>query len=79
MDFVNSYPSGIYIGASWNRNLALQRGLHMGGEFKTKGVYVALDPIVGPLGRIYEGGRNWESISNDCKFSLIWRTVSNHL
>jgi beta-glucosidase len=64
-DFVNGWPSGIHVGASWNPDLAYQRGLHMGGEFKTKGVNVALGPVVGPLGRVAEGGRNWEGISND--------------
>ena len=37
----------------------------MGGEFRTKGVNVALGPVVGPLGRIADGGRNWEGFSND--------------
>jgi beta-glucosidase len=37
----------------------------MGSEFKIKGVNVALGPVVGPLGRIAEGGRNWEGFSND--------------
>jgi hypothetical protein len=41
----------------------------MGGEFKTKGVHVALGPVVGPLGRVAKGGRNWEGISNDRKSS----------
>jgi beta-glucosidase len=56
-DFVNSWPSGLHVGASWNRNLAYQRAFHMGAEFKTKGVNVALGPVVGPLGRVDEGGR----------------------
>lgn len=50
---------------SWNKNLAYDRGLYMGGEFRTKGVNVALGPVVGPLGRVATGGRNWEGISND--------------
>lgn len=70
-DFVNSWPSGIGVGASWNRELAQKRGLQMGGEFKAKGVHVALGPVVGPLGRMYEGGRNWEGISNDRKSSNV--------
>jgi hypothetical protein len=49
----------------WNRDLAYQRALHMGSEFKNKGVNIALGPVVGPIGRIAEGGRNWEGISND--------------
>lgn len=39
--------------------------MYMGGEFRAKGVNVALGPVVGPLGRIAEGGRNWEGFSND--------------
>lgn len=64
-DFVNGYASGIHVGASWNRNLTHQRGVDMGGEFRTKGINVQLGPVVGPLGRIAEGGRNWEGFSND--------------
>jgi beta-glucosidase len=37
----------------------------MGLEFKNKGVNIALGPVVGPIGRIAEGGRNWEGFSND--------------
>ena len=32
----------------------------MGGEFRKKGVQVALGPVIGPLGRTTTGGRNWE-------------------
>lgn len=64
-DFVNGYASGIHIGATWNRNLTHQRGVDMGGEFRTKGINVQLGPVVGPLGRVAEGGRNWEGFSND--------------
>lgn len=49
----------------------------MGGEFKTKGVQVALGPVVGPLGRLTTHGRNWESMLLDypkknSKFKLIF-------
>ncbi|KAJ5579314.1 hypothetical protein N7450_008181 [Penicillium hetheringtonii] len=64
-DFVNSYPSGLHVGASWNKSLAHDRAWHMGGEYKKKGVQVALGPVVGPLGRVVTGGRNWEGPSND--------------
>jgi beta-glucosidase-like glycosyl hydrolase len=37
----------------------------MGGEFRAKGVNIALGPVVGPLGRIAKGGRNWEGFAND--------------
>ena len=45
---------------SWNKELAYARAYHMGGESRTKGVNVLLGPVVGPLGRMAEGGRNWE-------------------
>ncbi|KAH8202780.1 hypothetical protein TruAng_003051 [Truncatella angustata] len=64
-NFVSSWPAGFSVGASWNRNLAQQRGVGMAKEFKAKGVQVALGPVVGPLGRIASGGRNWEGFSND--------------
>ncbi|KAG8157075.1 hypothetical protein KVR01_013065 [Diaporthe batatas] len=64
-DFVNSWPSGIHIGASWNKALAYKRALAMGGEFRRKGVQVMLGPVVGPIGRVVRGGRNWEGISPD--------------
>jgi beta-glucosidase len=37
----------------------------MGTEHKLKGVDVQLGPVVGPLGRAPEGGRNWEGFSPD--------------
>ena len=36
-DLVSAYPSGIHVGASWNRDLARKVGRHMGAEFKRKG------------------------------------------
>ncbi|RFU81097.1 glycoside hydrolase family 3 [Trichoderma arundinaceum] len=64
-DLVNSYPSGIHVGASWDRNLTYRRGFYMGKEFKVKGVNVPLGPNAGPLGRTPLGGRNWEGFSID--------------
>lgn len=45
---------------SWNKKLNADIGRAMGAEFKKKGVNVLLGPVVGPLGRIATGGRNWE-------------------
>jgi beta-glucosidase len=58
----------------------------MGAEFKKKGgklracsrqvrilfstVHVALGPVVGPLGRVALGGRNWEGFGADRKYSF---------
>ncbi|ONH68996.1 putative beta-glucosidase M [Cyberlindnera fabianii] len=76
-DFVNAYPAGVHVGAAWNKDLAHQRGLHMGKEFEVKGVNVALGPVVGPVGRVARGGRNWEGFSNDPYLtgSLAFETV----
>jgi beta-glucosidase len=37
VDMVSAYASGIHIGASWNRSLALAVAEYMGAEFKRKG------------------------------------------
>jgi beta-glucosidase len=49
----------------------------MGTEFHKKGVNVLLGPVVAPLGRVVEGGRNWEGFSNDPYLSgaLVYETV----
>jgi beta-glucosidase len=78
-DFVNSWPSGIHVGASWNKNLAYQRGLHMGGEFKKKGVNVMLGPLVGPIGRVVEGGRDWEGFSTDREYPASQLKEESHV
>lgn len=77
-DFVNAWPSGVHVAASWNRDLALRRAVGMGGEFRSKGVNVALGPVVGPAGRTLSGGRNWEGFSVDPYLSgaLVFETVS---
>lgn len=78
VDFVSSWASGWSVGASWNRDLAHQRAVGMASEFVKKGANVALGPVVGPLGRTAQGGRNWEGFSNDPYLSgqLASETVS---
>ena len=36
----------------------------MGAEHAGKGVDVQLGPVAGPIGRVPEGGRNWEGLCN---------------
>ena len=76
-DFVSSWPSGIHVGASWNRSLTFQRATGMGGEFRRKGINIILGPVVGPLGRTMRGGRYWEGISVDPYLAgaLVYETV----
>lgn len=50
-DGTTGYPSGLHVGAAWNRNLAYNRGQYMGAEFRRKGASMALGPVVGPLVR----------------------------
>jgi beta-glucosidase len=62
---------------SWNKKLAQQRGAHMGDEFRRKGVNLLLGPVVGPIGRVVESGRNWEGFSTDPYLTgaLVYETV----
>ncbi|KAM0668349.1 hypothetical protein ACQRIU_001911 [Beauveria bassiana] len=64
-DFVSSFPSGIHVGASWNKELTARRGAAMADEFKKKGVNVLLGPVVGPAWRVTLSGRNWEGFAAD--------------
>jgi len=70
-DFNSAFPAGVTIAATWDRSLFYQRGFDMGSEHKGKGVDVQLGPVVGPLGRAPEGGRNWEGFAPDPVLSGI--------
>ncbi|KAL4933252.1 beta-glucosidase [Aspergillus undulatus] len=76
-DYVNAWTSEISVGASWNRKLAKERASYMGKEFRKKGVNMILGPVVGPLGRVALGGRNWEGFAADPYLSgiLVAETV----
>ncbi|PNP50339.1 hypothetical protein FNYG_15968 [Fusarium nygamai] len=64
-DFVSSWPSGLHVGASWNKDLTRMRGSGLAGESKAKGINVLLGPVAGPIGRVVRGGRNWEGFGVD--------------
>ncbi|RSL81148.1 hypothetical protein CEP51_006048 [Fusarium floridanum] len=63
--YTSVFPAGLTIAATWDKNIAYQRGRHMGDEFRGKGSDVILGPSAGPLGRHILGGRNWEGFSPD--------------
>lgn len=63
-DFVTAFPAGINVATTWSRALMRLRGASMGSEFVGKGVNVALGPMMN-LGRVAEGGRNWEGFGAD--------------
>lgn len=64
-DFNSAFSSGVTVAATWDRKLLYRRGYDMGSEHRDKGVDIQLGPVVGPLGRSPEGGRNWEGFSPD--------------
>lgn len=64
-DYVSVFTSGQTAAATWDRGLIYRRGRGIGEEHKGKGINVVLGPVAGPLGRIPEGGRNWEGFSPD--------------
>ncbi|KAF2834943.1 glycoside hydrolase family 3 protein [Patellaria atrata CBS 101060] len=70
-DRVSAFTAGGTVAAAWDRGLWYQRGYDMGTEFRMKGVDVMLGPVVGPLGRMPAGGRNWEGFSPDPVLSGI--------
>jgi hypothetical protein len=70
-DYNSAFSAGGTVAASWDRNVWYQRGYDMGSEHRDKGVDVQLGPVVGPIGRAPEGGRNWEGFSPDPVLSGI--------
>lgn len=62
---VSAFPAGINAGATWDRSLINARGAAIGAEAKGLGVHVSLGPVAGPLGKIPNGGRNWEGFGAD--------------
>lgn len=63
-DFITAFPAGINVATTFNRTLMRLRGYSMGSEHVGKGVNVALGPMMN-LGRVAEGGRNWEGFGAD--------------
>lgn len=64
-DFASAFPALVTIAATWDRGVFYDHGYAMGEEHRDSGVDIQLGPVVGPLGRAPEGGRNWEGYSPD--------------
>ncbi|OTA66143.1 glycoside hydrolase family 3 protein [Hypoxylon sp. EC38] len=64
-DYVSAFTSGQLTAATFDRKLFYERGRAMAEEHKGKGVTMQLGPVAGPLGRVPEGGRNWEGFAAD--------------
>lgn len=63
--YTSVFPAGLTIAATWDKDIAYQRGHQLAEEFRGKGSQVILGPVAGPLGRAARGGRNWEGFSPD--------------
>ncbi|KAH9025136.1 glycoside hydrolase superfamily [Lactarius hengduanensis] len=63
-DFTTAFPAAINAATTWKRSLLRARGVAMGKEHVGKGVNIALGPMMN-LGRIAQGGRNWEGFGAD--------------
>ena len=70
-DYVSVFSSGQTVAATFDRGLMYARGYAIGAEHKAKGVTAVLGPVAGPLGRMPEGGRNWEGFSPDPYLSML--------
>lgn len=64
-DHATSFPAGITVGATWNRDLMRRRGVAHARQARSKGINVLLGPAMGPLGRNPAGGRVWEGFGSD--------------
>ncbi|KAF2834359.1 glycoside hydrolase family 3 protein [Patellaria atrata CBS 101060] len=60
-----AWPVGINTAATWDKKMIHDRGVAMGQEGKQLGIHVQLGPACGPMGKIAQGGRNWEGFSPD--------------
>lgn len=62
---VTAFTPGIQAASTWDRALMQERGQFMGEEAKSCGIHVLLGPVAGPLGKLPNGGRNWEGFGSD--------------
>jgi hypothetical protein len=73
---VTAFPAALTVAQTWSRRLCRQRGEAMGAEFRAMGVHVALAPMAN-IGRVPEGGRNWEGfgadpwLSGECAYESV--------
>jgi len=70
-DYSSAFTAPLNMAMTWDRDLIYAQSYANGAEHKAKGVNIAYSPVVGPLGRSPEGGRNWEGSSPDPYLSGI--------
>ncbi|KAI7664173.1 hypothetical protein KC318_g7877, partial [Hortaea werneckii] len=64
-DYSSAFTAPLNMAMTWDRDLIYAQAFANGAEHRDKGVNIAYSPVVGPLGRAPEGGRNWEGYSPD--------------
>ncbi|KAL8297693.1 hypothetical protein RB597_007188 [Gaeumannomyces tritici] len=62
---VTAFTPGIQAASTWDVDLMRQRGRFQAEEARGVGVHVLLAPVAGALGKIAQGGRNWEGFGPD--------------
>ena len=62
---ITAFTPSVQAASTWDRELIRQRAQFHAEEARGLGVHVLLAPVAGALGKIPEGGRNWEGFSPD--------------
>lgn len=62
---ITAFTPGVQAASTWDLDLIRQRGQFLAEEARGIGINVMLGPVAGALGKIAEGGRNWEGFSPD--------------
>ena len=70
-DYSSAFAAPLNLAMSWDTGLIYQQYYANGAEHKAKGDNYVNAPVCGPLGRVPEGGRIWESYSPDPYLSGI--------
>lgn len=62
---ITAFTPAVQAAQTWDLQLIRERGQFHAEEARALGVHVLLSPVAGALGKIAEGGRNWEGWSPD--------------
>ncbi|CAI6091692.1 unnamed protein product [Clonostachys chloroleuca] len=62
---VTAFTPSVHASSTWDKDLIRQRAQFHAEEAKALGVHVLLGPVAGAIGKIAEGGRNWEGWGSD--------------
>ncbi|KAJ1330842.1 beta-glucosidase [Microdochium nivale] len=73
---VTAFTPAVQVASTWDVELIRQRGQFLAEEAKNIGIHVMLGPSAGPIGKIAEGGRNWEGFSPDPYLSGVGMGVT---